>query len=240
MITVTFYFPHYVSQRAELRLIRSYTGSPVTATVASPHHVSRQTEWRSMRVHPGNPVTATVALTHPPTCAELRSAFAHAGSPATTTVVFPRPSIRTELRSVQAHAGSHITATLTFPYPPIRVELRSIHSQADSPVTAKIVFPKLPTQTVSLKWETDRKTYTTAVINFRNDYHNLTTASIGYCYNWKTVIQTALRYRHWSLVPPGWKIVAKNIETGESFDLGFIEVDNPVLENVGKCESPVP
>jgi hypothetical protein len=232
MITVTFYFPHYVSRQTELRLIRFYTGRPVTATVPLPHHVSQQTEWQSIRVHPGSPVTATVALTHSPTCAELRSTFAHAGSPATTTVVFPRPSIRTELRSAQTHAGSPVTEILALSRPSVLAELRSIHTQAGSPVTAKIIFPKLPTQTVSLKWNTDRKIYTTAVINFRNDYHNLATASIGYCYDWKTVIQTALRYRHWSLVPPGWKIVAKNIERGESFDLGFIEVDNPVLENV--------
>jgi hypothetical protein len=95
------------------------------------------------------------------------------------------------------------------------------------------VFPKLPTQTATLKWKSERKTYATETIRFRNNYNNLVTSSIGYRYDWKTiVIGAALRYQHRSMVPAGWRIVAKNIETGESFDIGFIDTENPVLEDV--------
>jgi hypothetical protein len=138
------------------------------------------------------------------------------------------------LRSVAAYAGSPITATLAFPDPPNRMELRSIHAQAGSPVTEKLGFPKLATQFAAIRWQAGRNVYTTATIHLYNDYHQFTTASIGYCYDWKTFIQTALQYKHWSVVKPGWRIVAKNIVTGESIDVGFIDSDtgNPSLENI--------
>jgi hypothetical protein len=106
-----------------------------------------------------------------------------------------------------------------------QAELWWAQTHAGSPRTATVAFPRLPTQTATLKWETDWKTYATATVRFRNDYHNLETATIRYRYDWKTICGTSLRYRHWSVVPPGWRIVAKNIETGESFDLGFIAAD---------------
>ena len=232
MVTVIFSFPHHVSRQMELRSNRVHTGSPKTAMVPLPHPVSRQGELRSIRSHVGNPVTVTLSLSYPPTRTELRSAFVHAGNPVTATVAFQRPSVRTELRSASASAGNAVTTAFAFPYPPKRAEWRSIHAQAGNIVTTKLLFPKLPTQTTSLKWKAERQVYTTATIHLRNDYHNLVTASIGYCYDWKMVVGTALRYCHRSLVKPGWKIVAKNIETGESFDLGFIEADNPILEDV--------
>jgi len=234
MITVSFCFPHHVSRQVELRSVRSHVGSPVTASLgfAAP---PKLVELRTVCDNPGSPVTETIAFSPPLMFAELRSSYDRVGSPVSTAFVFtPSSSIRTEWRSARAGVGSPVTARLAFASPPRRAELRSIHRQTGNHVTETLVFPKLPTQAASICWSTQWKTYTTATIHLRNDYHNLTTSPICYCYGQDTIIVTSLRYRHWSVVKPGWRIVAKNIVTNESFVLGFIDSDTetPVLEDV--------
>jgi len=233
MITVSFCFPHHASRQVELRTVSGHRGSPATATVGFQHHASRQTEWRSTRGHAGSPLTATLSLSAPPITTELRLQYLRAGNSVTAKIALGHPPVRTELRSTCDGAGSSVTTIFAFSYPPKQTELRSIHAQAGCPVTARFAFPRLPTQTVTLQWETDRKTYTTAKIRFRNDYRSLVTTSIGYCYDWKTIVMgAAVRYQHRSLVQTGWRIIAKNLETGESLNLGLIDTENLALEDV--------
>ena len=226
MITVSFCFPHHVSRQVELRSICTHVGSPVTASLgfAAP---PKLVELLTVCDHPGSPVTETIAFSPPLMFAELRSSCDRVGSPVSTAFVFtPSSSIRTEWRSAHAQVGSPVTARLAFASPPTRAELRSIHKQVGNPVAETFVFPKLLTQAASIRWTAQRKTYTTATICFRGDYHNLTTSPIVYCYGQETINGTSLRYRHWSVVKPGWRIAAKNIVTGESFVLGFIDYKN--------------
>ena len=234
MITVSFCFPHHVSRQVELRSACAHVGSPVTASLgfAAP---PKLVELLTVCDNPGSPVTETIAFSPPLTFAELHSSYDRVGSPVSTACVFtPSSSIRTEWRSALAQVGSPVTARLAFALPPTRSELRSIHRQAGNPVAETFVFPKLLTQNAFIRWSAQRKTYTTATICFQGDYHNLTTSPIVYCYGQETINGTALRYRHWSVVKPGWRIVARNIVTGESFELGFIDTDaeNPVLEGI--------
>ena len=232
MVTLSFCFPHHVSRQTELRLPLTLVGSPVTATLPLPYHVSQQVEVRSVRTYVGSPVTATIAFASPPTLAELRSAIAHVGSPVSATLAFAPSSLFAELRSFRAHVGSPVTTAFAFSPPLAQTALRWVLAQTGSHVTAKFLFPKLPTQLASIRWNAERRVYTATSIYLRNDYHNLTTSSIYYNYDWKTIFGTAFRYRHWSVVKPGWRIIAKNIVTGESLELGFIDTENPSLEDV--------
>jgi hypothetical protein len=208
----------------------------VTVSIAFPHYAAHQTAMQSVRIHAGNPATATLALLHPPIRTELRLARAHTGSPVTARVVFPyHISQQAKIRSIRTHVESSVTTKVAFPHHVSqRIEWRSTLAYSGSPISTTIRFPKLPIHIASLKWEADWRTYATTAIRFRNNYRNFITASVAYQYDWKRIISTALCYKHWSLVPPGWKIVAKNLETEESLDIGFIDADtkNPSLKDI--------
>ncbi len=234
MITAIFSFPHHVSRQVILRTSCIGTGSPVTLEMPKPHHASRQVEWRSIRIQTGNPVATAIAVSRPLVQEQLRFARSQAGNPVTAQIVFPYPLVNADIRTAHAVSGSPVTALIGFSNPLKYAALCSANNRAGSPVTERIAFYRLPTLYAALRWSSCRKNYETAMVRFRNDYHNLETNSICYCYDWKTTYGTALRYRHWSVVPAGWRIVAKNIENGESFDLGFIDANTeiPALEDV--------
>ena len=197
----------------------------MTEPLPKPHHASRHAEWRSIRVQTGTSVTSTLGFARPLFQERLSSVNDRAGNPVSTWLVFPHPLVQTELRFSRAVTGSPVTALVAFSHPLKLTTLRWTQNYAGSPVTERIAFYRLPKQTASLKWASGRKAYETAMIRLRNDYNNYSTASICYRFDWKRIFSTLLQYRHRSLVPPGWRIIAKNIETGESFDLGFIDAE---------------
>ena len=150
-------------------MVRTLVGSSVTASLPLPYHISQQVEVRSVRTYVGSPVTTAIAFVSPPTLAELRSAIAYTGSPISAALAFAPPSLLAELRSSRAHVGSPITTAFVFAPPLIQTALQWIHSKAGSPVTAKFLFPKLPTQLASIRWNAERRVYTTATIRLRTD-----------------------------------------------------------------------
>ena len=235
-VTTTVTFPHHAMRQMEVRSVGGHAGCPVTTAVAFPHHAARQTELRSVGIHIGNTVTTTAAFPYPATQqTELRSVRSSVGSPYTATVAFPHHvPLQTELHLRRAHAGRPVTAMMAFPpYFPQRVELHLRRTHSGSPVTVTISFPPyFPTQTAILKWENKWKALTTSSVNLQYDYRNYTTTSIKYRHDWRAIRTIALAYRYWSLTPSGWSIVAKNLETGESHALGFIDTDNPAVEDV--------
>lgn len=209
MNSVSLLFRVPPKKQAEVRLRHGLTGSSRNAILATPVVPTRQTALSFQNVCSGIPVTATIATPH--------STSSHA-----------------QLRSANNHSGKAVTATLAVLLPSNRSELKLRHDRAGRPVDARLEFSKLPTQTATLAWNADRKTFATATICFRNDYHNLVTSSIRYNYDWKTIYGTSMCYRHRSLVQGGWRILAKNLETDEVIEIGFIEANDKIrtLENI--------
>jgi hypothetical protein len=177
--------------------------------VAFGQPATHQTEWRSNRTETGSPVTATVR--------------------------FSTSSIQTiPLRWVNHLIGSPVTTTVTFAPPLQTAVLQWQNALIDHPVTTTFAFAP-PPQTTALCWTAKRTRYSTATVQFCSGYHNTVTASVVYTYDRKIAYQTTgLCYRHWLVVPAGWRIVARNIETGKSLDLGFIDAgtENKALEDV--------
>ena len=235
-VTATVAFPYHATRQMEMRSVGVHAGSPMTTAVAFPHHGAQQTEVRSIRTDVGQPITVTVAFPRSITQqTELRSIRTHISNPITGAVAFPHHvPLKTELHLHRAHAGRPVTASIAFPpYFPQQVKLHLLRKHDGHPVTAIIAFPPyFPTQTAMLRWENKWNALTTASVNLQYDYRNYTNSSIKYRHDWRAIRTIALSYCHRSLVQTGWRIIAKNLETGESLNLGLIDTENLALEDV--------
>lgn len=236
MVTATICFPHHATRLAAVRSVCAQAGTPVTAKFALSYHTTRQAVVLSTCAHSGNPVTTTFAFPHHVSRQTgLRWGHNQAGCSMTARIAWPHHLARQSfLRWAAAQTGSQATAMIAFPhYFAQQTALRWEHDQAGSPATARLAAPHHVSRLASLRW-TGTPPVVTATLRFRNDYHNFITAAVGYRYDWNAICSSSLRYRHGSVVPAGWRIIAKNIETGELLDLGFIDATakNPVLEDV--------
>ena len=206
------------------------------ALITFPIVPKRQTELRLKNEHAGNALTASVAV---PIAPAIQTAMtfqnACAGRPVTATLPVPRPaSCLAEVRFENKHAGNPLTAAIAIHGPLKQAHLQWQNDRAGIPVNATLAFYRLPTQKATVMWNSASHAYATATVCFHNDYKNYITSLITYRYDWKVVYGTVFRYRHRSLVQGGWKICAKNLESGHVHEIGFIPSDDPVkiLENV--------
>ena len=207
-----------------------------TASIIFPVAPKRQTKLRLKNDHAGNPHTASIVVPLAPTMqTSLAFQNACAGSSVTATLpVLRSPSHLAELQFENRPVGNHFTATIAVHGPLKQTCLQWRHGRAGSPENATLAFYRLPTQTATATWSSARHTYATATVSFHNNYKNYITSSILYRYDWKVVYGTVFRYRHRSLVQGGWRIVAKNLESGQVHEIGFISSDDPIriLENI--------
>lgn len=234
MSTIYIAFRRYASRHTELRTAHNTAGNPVTSKLPMPLHASRYVPLSSNRVQTGNPMTTILSISPPLEQAQLWFKNAHSGNLETAMLAFSNPLIREELLTKHGVTGSVVTTSLLFSRPLVHAVMQSAYEHAESSLTETIAFYRLPIQYTSLQWQSGRKTYSTAMVRFRNDYKNYITSLISYRFDWKTMYETVFRYRHRSLVQGGWRIVAKNLETEQSLELGFINEDDPTrtLENV--------
>jgi hypothetical protein len=238
MVTTTILFPVAARAQTEAFYILSKEGVPVSARPAIRVAPKGQSDWTFQEQKVGSPLSATVATPVSPfvSCDQIYLER-KTGSPLTASVFFPKElTHHADVRFVQSKQGSPRTVSVSFPRIPHWHS--SLLWQADyagaAALTEIILFPKIPSHHVSALWQAERKQFYLASVSFQNDFKRYVTESLAFQYDWKGIVSTMLSYCHRSKVHAGWRIIARNIETDETTELGFIDAQNPLrsLENV--------
>ncbi len=207
-----------------------------TTKIAFPIKATQQTILLHKNDKVGLPVESSVPFAVAPTVqTELRQKADNAGSPISATIAcLAAPVSQNAVRFLCENFGSPLSASVPVPAIPTRQSQIFVRRDgAGSPVTSVLAFPKRPTCHASVSWQAKRHVYHTATIRYKNEYHNLVTSTIPYRFDWKAIVGTMFRYRHRSKVMAGWRVLARNLETDEVAELGFIDADSETKELTG-------
>ncbi len=238
MVTISHLFPIAAKRQTETHFVQYKTGCPISANPAVQVAPNTQTDAQFSQQKAGSPLTTIVpSLVSPGFGTEIVFVQKQTGSPQTVAVAFPHElTFHTSVLFEQQKAGISKTQTIAFRKEPHwhASVLWQVDNAGASPITAVILFPKTPSHFNSLLWKAEHRQYFHSEILHRYDFRRFASETIAFQDDWKSIVNTMLSYRHRSLVHAGWRIVARNIETDDVFELGFIDMQSPSrsLENV--------
>ncbi len=238
METTSYLFPVPAKRQTEARFVQHKVGSPISASPAVRGAPNTQIDVPFSQKKAGSPLTAIVpSLVSPCFGSAVFFVQNKIGSPQTVAVAFPHElTFHATLLFEQQKAGISKTQTIAFRKEPHwhASVLWQVDNAGASPTTTTILFPKFLTHNASASWKAEHRQYFRSEIIYRHDFRRFVSETIAFQYDWKSIVSTMLSYRHRSLVHAGWRTVARNIETDEMCDLGFIDAQSPSrsLENI--------
>ena len=234
MVTISHLFPIAAKCQTETHFVQHKVGSQISAMPPVRVAPNTQTDSQFLQQKAGSPLTAIVpSLVSPGFGAEIVFVQQKTGSPQTVAVAFPHElTFHASVLFEQQKTGIFKTQTIAFRKEPHwhSSVLWQVDQAGASPVTTVILFPKTPSYFHSLLWKAEQKQFYNAEIHYRHDFRRFVSETIAFQYDWKGIVSTMLSYRHRSLVHAGWRILARNIETHEVTEIGFIDADSKTKE----------